>query len=395
VLYLDSASTTQKPRRVLDAVGRHLSGGVANPGRGSYAWATRAAAALDDARRRVARFVGAGSPDQVVFTSGATSALHAVALAWGWTALRDGDEILFSPLNHASNVLPWVHLRERLAATGRRVRLVPYRFTEAGEVDVADVRAKLSPRTRLVTVPHVHHVFGGLTTLEELRGELPERVRVCVDASQSAGHRPVDVQELGADFLVVAGHKMLALPGVGVLSCAPRVHDELGPFLPGGGSDVALTADGVGEPGGLRVTGMPWGLEGGTPNLVGILALAEAVQVVESVGTVRIAEHGALLTDLLVTGLRARRGVRLLPGPGWCAAPGGHGIVSFTVDGVRAEDVGFALADLGCYVRAGLHCLPGRSGSEPSVRVSVHLYTAPAQVEEFLRLLDHVVTAGG
>jgi cysteine desulfurase / selenocysteine lyase len=160
VVYLDSAATTQKPRTVIDAVTASLADRTANPGRGSYPWSARGARRIAEVRAQAARFLGAASAEEIVFTPGATAGLNAVALSWGLANLADGDEVLYSPLDHTSNVYPWVHLREVLAGFGRRITLVPYRVTAAGEADTADIAAKVTPRTRLITVAHVHHVFG-------------------------------------------------------------------------------------------------------------------------------------------------------------------------------------------------------------------------------------------
>jgi cysteine desulfurase / selenocysteine lyase len=381
VVYLDSAATTQKPQSVIDAVTAGLADRTANPGRGSYPWSARAARRIAEVREQAARFIGAASPEEIVFTPGATAGLNAVALSWGLANLASGDEILYSPHDHSSNVYPWMHLRDLLARFGRPISLVPYAVTAAGEADTADIAAKVSPRTRLIAVTHVHHVFGTLTTLEELRGRLAPPVRLCFDCSQSAGHVPVDVTELGCDFAVFSGHKMFGVAGTGVLYARRRVHRELAPFLPGGGSGVRMAGGGLGE---LR---MPDGLEGGTPDLAGVSALGAAMDFVGGVGLGAITAHNRALTRLLVGRLRELPRLTLLPGVAWAACPVGYGIVSFRVDGVRSDDVGFALSSRGFYLRTGNHCLPAGSEYEDSVRVSVHAYTSGYELERFIEFL--------
>ena len=174
-------------------------------------------------------------------------------MSWGLANLRDGDEILFSPLGHASNVYPWVHLRQLLARFGTNIALVPYGVTATGAADPADIAAKVSSRTRLIVATHIHNLFGSMTTLAELRGRLDPSIRLCFDCSQSVGHVPVDVTRLGADFAAFSGHKMFGVPGTGVLYASRRVHHELVPFLPGGGSGVRLAGGALRE-----VTGFPF-----------------------------------------------------------------------------------------------------------------------------------------
>ncbi|MEU4311640.1 aminotransferase class V-fold PLP-dependent enzyme [Nocardia sp. NPDC024068] len=376
--YLDSAATTQKPGAVIETVRDYHAVATANAARGTYPWATALTQQIEAVRRRTARFVGAAHDDEIVFTAGATAALNAVALSWGLTALDDGDEILYGPTDHAANVHPWYLLRDTLARFGRRIELVPYRVLPDGRADTTDIAGKLSRRTRLLTVTHLHHVFGALNSLADIEDRIPGRVVRCYDCSQSGGHLPVDVTALGADFAVFAAHKMFAAPGTGVLYCRRRVHSALRPFLPGGGTDADLTADG------FEAGRMPGLLEGGTPNIPGILALGTALGVLESFDMATIAAHNRALTLRLIDGLRPIPGLRFLPGPAQAADSTGHGILSFTVDGITAADLGFVLAEYGFLVRTGTHCVPGTAMDRESVRVSTHVYTGLDDIDRFV-----------
>lgn len=320
---------------------------------------------------------------------GATAGLNAVAMSWGMANLADGDEILFSPLDHSSNVYPWVNLRQALARSGTRITLVPYSVTASGAADIGDIASKLSPRTRLIAVTHVHNVFGSMTTLEELRGRIGAQVRLCFDCTQSAGHVPVDVARLDADFAVFSGHKMFGIPGTGAAYFRRRVHPELAPFLPGGGSAIQL------RDGRLQGLGMPEGMEGGTPNLPGIAALGAALQFIGELGIDRIAAHGQALTSFLISRLREIPHLTLLPGVAWSDCLVGYGIVSFRLEGVRPDDLGFALSAHGFYVRAGRHCLPSGSGQEDSVRVSMHVYNSGTELRRFADLLSDLAEGAG
>lgn len=375
-VYLDSAATTQKPHTVIETVRNYHASATANAARGTYPWATALTQRIAGVREHTARFIGAAHPDEIVFTGGATAALNAVALCWGLTALRDGDEILYSPRDHAANVHPWYLLRDTLARFGRRIDLVPYRVTERGTADLADIAEKVGPRTRLLTVTHLHHVFGATTAVGDIRALLPERVLLCCDCSQSGGHLPVDITALGADFAAFAAHKMFAAPGTGILYCHRRVHPELRPFLPGGTTQARLTAAGFDS------GTMPGLLEGGTPNIPGILALGAALEVLESYGMAAIAAHNTTLTHRLLAGLRGIAGVDFLPGPAYGGDGNGHGIVSFTLDGISAADLGFVLAEYGFLVRTGAHCVPGGAAGD-AVRVSTQVYTSVDDIERF------------
>jgi cysteine desulfurase/selenocysteine lyase len=384
-VYLDSASTTQKPAPVIAAVQEYLGSRTANAGRGTYRWATGLTRAIEQVRERAAAYICAQA-DEIVFTPGATAGLNAVALSWGLANLADGDEILYSPRDHASNVYPWLHLRDTLARFGRRIRLIPYRTTELGEADTADIAAHLSPRTRLITVSHLHHVFGALNTLEKLRGRLDPGIALCFDCSQSGGHVPLDVTALRADFAVLSAHKMFGAPGTGVLYCARRMHDQLVPFLPGGNSGVA-PADSS-----LLPTAMPGRLEGGTHNIAGILALGAALNVLGDIGIAAVAEHNRLLTRRLIDGLRPLPGLDLSPGPAHAPCDIGYGILTFTLAGIGSTDLGFVLADSGFLVRTGAHCVPRVSTAVPqgwadddSVRVSTHIYNTADEIDRFVR----------
>ncbi|WP_036528560.1 aminotransferase class V-fold PLP-dependent enzyme [Nocardia sp. CNY236] len=388
-VYLDSAATTQKPLPVIETIHRYHNSGTANPGRGTYPWATGLATRIARIREHTSSFIGAEYPDEVVFTGGATAALNAVTLSWGLTTLGDGDEILYSPTDHASNVYPWLHLRGLLAGFGRRIGLIPYRTSETGEADTEDILTKITPRTRLITASHLHHVFGGLSTLEELRGHIDPAILLCFDCSQSGGHLPIDVTTLEADFAIFAAHKMFGAPGTGILYCRRRVHDRLVPFLPGGNSGTRPHARG------LLAGTMPELLEGGTPNIPGILALGSALEVLESLDVDGIAVHNRVLTVRLIDGLRSVPGVEFLPGPAYATCAVGYGIVSFTMDGITATDLGFVLSELGFLVRTGAHCTPGTAHEPDSVRVSTHIYNTLDEVDRFIACVRSVAEEVG
>ncbi len=386
IVYLDSASTTQMPEGVLQSIQRYGANHHANAGRGQYRWANEVKREIEQVRRNIAAFLHAEDPGSIVFTSGATQSLNLVAYAWGLENLKDGDEILFNPLDHASSVFPWINLKTLLKRMGIDLRLIPYRINDAGEADIHDILAKVSPRTRLITVSHIHNVFGSRTTLEELSGKIDSAILLAFDCSQSVGHIPVDVQQLRADFLWCSGHKMFAATGIGILYVNQRHHASLSPVLVGGTSGVItdLTTYTI------QPATMPALLEAGTPNIVGIVSLGAALHFISSIGLDIIHTQDMSLTRYAITRIQTIRGLRFLPGVAGGSCVTGYGIVSFTIDGIACSDIDFILNARGIYVRTGGHCLAQQQEGGDSVRVSLHIYNSQQDIDTLCSTLESI-----
>lgn len=361
--YLDSAATTQKPQAVLDAVTEYLTTGNANAGRGSYPWATATTTRIEAARQRVRTALGDGDSDSTVeFVSGTSAGLRAVA---GWLAdlLADGDEIIVPFGDHESNLRPWLDLRDDLARRGIRVAVLPVPVDPAsGDYDHRALPALVTERTRFVAVTHVHHVFGADMNVHRVRAAVGPDVPICLDAAQSVGHRPVSVAELDVDFLVFSGHKMLAPPGVG----AVWARNRRGP----------------------RFAVRGWA---GTPNTAGIVGLVAAFDWLDAAGPARIRAWTTALSARLTAGLAEFEGVRVLGCQNSLTADSPvqrrEGIVTFRHARVRADDLGFVLADEGIMVRADSHCQAGRDSDDHAVRVSVHVYNTPEEIDRVLEVV--------
>jgi len=254
LVYLDSAATSQKPRQVIEAVARFYQESNANVHRGLYQLAAEATDLYEEAREKVARFIGA-HPYEVLFTHGTTEALNLVAYSLGEARVGPGDEILVTEMEHHANLIPWQLLAQRKGA-----RLAAIRVTDEGQLDLADLETKLSPRTKVVAVTHVSNVLGTINPIPRIAA-LARRVgaAVVVDAAQSVPHMPVSVGELGADFLAFSGHKMLGPTGIGVLWGRKEFLEELPPFLTGGEMIQEVWID--------RATwnDVPYKFEAGTP----------------------------------------------------------------------------------------------------------------------------------
>ncbi|MFE4355594.1 aminotransferase class V-fold PLP-dependent enzyme [Kitasatospora sp. NPDC057518] len=364
--YLDSAATSQKPRAVLDTVQRYLTTANANAGRGTYTWANATTALVDRTRTRVARFLGDPAPRQrsgVHFVSGATEGLRAVARDWLPHHLRDGDEIIVPFADHEANALPWLEARQLLADRGVRVtvRELPY-DPASQDYDHRALARLVTERTAFVAATHVHHVYGADMNVHRIRAAVGPEVPICLDAAQSVGHLPVDVGTLDVDFVVFSGHKALALPGTG----AVWARNTRGPaFTPGG-----------------------WA---GTPNTAGIASLEAALDWLDAAGPDRIRRWNSALAARLTDGLRTLAPYEVLGCQRSLAADSEvqrrEGIVTFRHHGIGSNDLGFILASHGLMVRADGHCQARAGESESSVRVSLHVYNSPEEVDLLLSVL--------
>lgn len=386
VVYLDSAATTQKPDQVIAAVNEYHSTATANSGRGNYGWANQVTQKIGEVREKVARFLHAHAADEVVFTAGATDSLHTVLYAWAFHHLADGDEILYSPLDHASNVLPWIHLQGLLARAQIQIKLISYPLEAAGCADIAGLAALITPKTKLITLTHIHNVFGAKTLIETLQTPYRDQIAIVLDASQSIGHIPVDVQNLGVDFVAFSGHKLFASTGVGVLWVHKRRFAQLHPYRLGGGTGDFVDLSWLH----LKPDAPPAHLEAGTLNLAGILSLGAALDFIGEIGLSNITDHVLNLTRYLIDQLKQLPHIDFLPGVAAYGCAIGYGIVAFRIEGMAASDVGFILDAHNIYVRTGNHCIYGNANYADSIRVSLQLYNTRADVDRLVAVLTEI-----
>jgi cysteine desulfurase/selenocysteine lyase len=378
LVYLDNAATTQKPEAVIEAVALAYRSGMANVNRGAHALAARASAAHESARGSVQRLLNAEFSDEIILSSGCTTAINLVAYAWGDEHVGPGDEVLTTALEHHSNLLPWQRLCER-----RRARLRVVSLTATGEIDLEQLEAALSDRTRLVAVTHVSNITGGESPLSEVIA-LARRVgaRVLVDGAQAAPRLPVDVRALGCDFYTFAGHKAYGPSGIGALYAARPVLRRMGPFMTGGGMVESV------EPERAIYASAPARFEAGTPNLEGAIGLERAIGYLGSLGMPAVRAHDEALTRYARTALERVPGVRLIGAP---ARP--IGVVSFVLDDVHAHDVSTIVDQAGVAVRAGHHCASlvlQHFGVAATLRASFAVYNTRADVDALVAALARV-----
>lgn len=368
LVFLDSASTTQKPLTVIKAVTDFYAQHCASAGRNTYGLSTRAAAAVKQSRERVAKFIGATNSSDILFTHG-SEALSTVAMPWGLFNLTSGDEVMVCLKDHKSVVLPWLKMRDILAPLGITISIVPFSMHEGGDYSLKSIREKASPRTRLLAMSHVHPVSGLDMEVEEVRGELPDGALIALDASHSIGRRRVNVSELGVDFLSFPGHQMFAPFGVDVLWVAPELKQHLLPLPPG--SPIALA----------REDCLPAVLECGTPDVSAILSLQPALDFIEQVGVEQIEQRVAQLCRYLYKALERFPGIEFSPGFGLL------GIVSFRFEQHPTSDVAALLAGEGILAGSGDHGLTSHLEGDDWLRVSLHVYNTEAEIDHLVAVL--------
>jgi len=379
LVYLDNAATSQKPRAVIEAVSRHYERDNANIHRGVHALAQRSTAAYEDARRRLAGFLGAGDPREIVFTRGTTEAINLVAQSWGRTNLGAGDEILISEMEHHSNIVPWQLL---CAQTGARLVVAP--MDDRGQLDLVAFRERLSRRTKLVALAHVSNALGTINPVEEIVAWARRTgAATLIDGAQAAPHLAIDVAALGCDFYAISGHKMFAPTGIGALWARAELLEAMPPWQGGGEMITSVTFEHT------EYADIPHKFEAGTPDVAGAVGLGAAVDYLAAIGMERIAawEH-----ELLAHGselLRSLPGLRILG-----TAARKAGVLSFLVDGVHAHDVGTILDLEGIAVRTGHHCaqpVMDHFGVAATTRASLAFYNTRDDLDALARGLRRVL----
>jgi cysteine desulfurase / selenocysteine lyase len=378
LIYLDNAASSQKPQTVIDALTHYYERDNANVHRGLYDLSRRATESYEHARARLARFVNARHPDEVVWVRGATEAINLVAHSWGGANLKPGDEIVLTMLEHHSNIVPWQLIAER---TGAIVRFVD--IDAEARIDMDRFRATLSERTRIVAVGHVSNAVGTIHPVREIVSLAHDAgALVLVDGAQGAPHLKVDVQELGCDFYALSGHKMCAPMGIGALWGRQELLDGMPPYQ-GGGEMI----DYVGTDGSTYKKS-PHRFEAGTPNVGGAIALAAAADYLDGLGHDALWAYEQELVRHGLERLGALDGVRVF-GP---VDPAERtAVFSFQLDGVHPHDVATIVDAEGVAVRAGHHCcqpLMRRLGVPATTRASAYIYNTIEEIDSLAKALE-------
>lgn len=379
LVYLDNSATTQKPRIVVDAIANEYYSENANVHRGVHFLSQQATELHESARAKIAKFLNASSPSEIVFTRGATEGLNLVASSFGEAFLKEGDEVIISAMEHHSNIVPWQLLEMR---KGIKIKVIP--ITEDGELRVDEYEKLFDERTKLVSVTHVSNVLGTVNPVKELATIAhSHNVPILIDGAQSVPHIKVDVQDMDCDFYAFSGHKIYGPTGIGALYGKAEWLEKLPPYQ-GGGEMIKNVHFGHTE-----FEDAPLKFEAGTPDYVGSHSLATAIDYVESLGLDNIAAHEHELLEYATKRLESIPGMRIFG-----KAKNKSAVISFVVGNIHPLDLGTLLDRLGIAIRTGHHCaqpLVESLGVQSVARASFGLYNTLKEVDALFNGIERVM----
>src|SRR6266705_1732865 len=379
LIYFDSAATSQKPHEVLDALRNYYEHNNANVHRGLHELSSRATEAYETSRQHVAKYIGAATADEIIFTRGTTEGINLVAQAWGGKFIRTGDVILLTEMEHHSNLVPWQLLAER---KGARLRFVP--VLDDGTLDLEQLPSLLTPEVKLFAFTHISNSLGTINSVAELCKEAHAvGALTLVDAAQSVGHLPINVRELGCDFLAFSGHKMCGPTGIGALYARAEILDSMPPYHGGGEMIVSVTLEKT------TFKKAPHRFEAGTPNVAGAIGLAAAIDYLEQIGRPAIFEHDSQLARYAAERLTELPGTRVF-GP----KEERGALVGFVMDAAHPHDLTTFADQYGLAMRGGHHCnqpLMRRFGVPGTTRASFYFYNTMEEINRMIEILRDAV----
>tara|TARA_R110000851_G_scaffold105259_4_gene223357 strand:+ start:51 stop:1292 length:1242 start_codon:yes stop_codon:yes gene_type:complete len=376
LVYLDNAATTQKPRAVIQAIVDYYEQDNSNVHRGAHALADRATEKFEGARVKVAGFINAAEPRQIIWTRGTTEGINLVASSWGRANLSSGDRILVSAMEHHSNIVPWQLIA---AEKGAVVESIP--VNAEGAIDLAAFESMLDDRVKMVACGHVSNAFGTVNPVQDI-ARLAQGVGALtlIDGAQAVGHWPVDVQALDCDFYVFSAHKLFGPTGLGVLYGKTALLEAMPPYQSGGEMIESVSFDGT------TFNQLPYKFEAGTPDIAGVIGLGAAIDYVQGLDRDGAAKHEAALLAYAEERAKATPGIRLVG-----TAANKTSVMSFLLEGAHPNDVGLLLDQQGVAVRTGNHCaqpIMEQFGIPGTVRASFSFYNTRADVDRLFEALD-------
>ena len=371
LVYLDNAATSQKPRAVIQALTEYYETYNSNVHRGVHTLSMEATDRYEEAREKVARFINAETPESIIWTRNATESINLVAHSWAESNISEGDEIVVTRLEHHSNLVPWQRIAARNGAVLRFLEL-----TEDGAVDMVGAASVINAKTKLLAVTHVSNSLGTVVPVKKLAGMARSvGAAVLVDGAQSVPHQPVDVEDIGCDFLALSGHKMMGPTGIGALYARREVLEQMEPFLHGGEMVLEVSYEDA------SWNELPMRFEAGTPNIADAIALGAAVDYLTALGMENVREHEKQLTAYALDAFRELEEIDLF-GPMDVDRRGG--ILSFHSFDVHPHDLGTFLDQEGVAIRTGHHCtmpLMGVLGVPATARASLYVYNTEQEVD--------------
>ena len=374
LVYLDNAATTQKPQSVLDEVDSLYKEANANVHRALYSLGSEATERFENSRKKVAKYIGANSEKEIVFTSGTTESINLLARSIGNT-LKPGDEILISEMEHHSNIVPWQMTAQRTGATLKYLSI-----KETGELDISNPGKYFTSNTKIISLTHMSNVLGTINPIKKLSAKAHQVGAIMiVDGAQGASHLPVDVKELGCDFYAFSGHKMLGPTGIGVLWGKTDHLEEMDPFMGSGEMINTVTMESS------TWNDIPYKFEAGTPNFAQAVGLGAAIDYLQNIGMDNIAAHEQMLIEYALGKLNQIDGLRIHG-----SAKDRGGVISFNIDGIHPHDLAQFLNEDNIAIRVGHHCaqpLLKTLGETATARMSFYIYNDESDVDKFCESL--------
>ncbi len=375
LVYFDNAATTQKPQVVIDKIAEVYQTYNGNIHRGVHHFSQLSSIAYENARKTVARFVGAEKAEEIIFTRGTTESINLVAHAFG-ELMQQGDEVIITTMEHHANIVPW-----QLLAKRKGIVLRVLGINEKGELQIDELQHLINEKTRLLSVTAMSNTLGTINPMQELVSLCHARgVKVMLDAAQAVAHMPIDVTELDVDFLAFSGHKIYAPVGIGVLYGKKELLDRMEPYEGGGGMIEKVSFEGT------TFNELPYKFEAGTPNYVGAIALAEAINYIEHIGMHSIATYEDELLQYALTQLSQIEGIRFIGEPKHRGS-----VISFLIGNIHPFDMGTLLDKMGIAIRTGHHCahpVMDAYGISGTLRVSFAFYNTHDEIDYFIASLQ-------
>jgi cysteine desulfurase/selenocysteine lyase len=372
LVYLDNAATSQKPKSVIDELVNYYSSYNANVHRGAHTLAVKATVAYEEAREKIAAFINAPSPENIIFVRNTTEAINLIAHTWAMDNIREGDRIVSTEIEHHSNLVPWQHVANTQNATLELIKI-----DSNYELDLSELDQIINSKTRLVALTHMSNVLGTIVPVKTVV-EAAKKVdaKVLIDGAQSVPHMRVDVQDIGCDFFTFSGHKMLGPTGIGVLYVSTTILKELNPFLRGGEMVLEVTYDRA------SWAPPPMKFEAGTPNIADAIGLGVAVDYLNEIGMDMVRQHEVSITNYALERFHELEEITTY-GPNDTSIRGG--VISFYIDDVHPHDISQVLDSLGIAIRAGHHCamplVKSKLHVPATARASFYLYNTEREVD--------------